>query len=100
MFIDSAKIYVRGGRGGKGCLSLYRDKYTRRGIPDGGNGGKGADIIIKADRNLYTLLDFQYNRHFFGLKGRNGSSKNKKGKNAPSVIIRLPFATLLKKPKN
>jgi len=99
MFIDSAKIYVRGGRGGKGCSSLYRDKYTRRGIPDGGRGGKGADIIIKADRNLHTLLDFQYNRHFFGLKGGNGSSKNKKGKNAPSVIIRVPCGTVIKDAK-
>jgi len=99
MFIDSAKIYVRGGRGGKGCSSLYRDKYTRKGIPDGGRGGKGSDIIIKADRNLYTLLDFQYNRHFFGLKGGNGSSKNKKGKNALSVIIRVPCGTVIKDAK-
>lgn len=80
-------------------MSLYRDKYTRRGIPDGGSGGKGSDIIIKADRNLHTLLDFQYNRHFFGLKGGNGSSKNKKGKNAPSVIIRVPCGTVIKEAK-
>lgn len=99
MFIDSAKIYVRGGKGGKGCSSLYRDKYTRRGIPDGGRGGKGSDIIIQADRNLHTLLDFQYNRHFFGLKGQNGSSKNKKGKNALSVIIRVPCGTVIKDAK-
>ncbi len=77
-------------------MSFYRDKYTRKGIPDGGNGGKGADIIIKADRNLHTLLDFQYNRHFFGPNGGNGSSKNKKGKGAPSVIIRVPCGTVIK----
>jgi len=99
MFIDSAKIYVRGGKGGKGCSSLYRDKYTRRGIPDGGKGGKGSDIVIRADRNLHTLLDFQYNRHFFGLKGGNGSSKNKKGKGSPSVIIRVPCGTVIKDAK-
>lgn len=99
MFIDSAKIYVKAGQGGKGCESLYRDKYTRRGIPDGGRGGRGADIIVRADRNLRTLLDFRYNRHFFGSKGENGSSKNKKGKDAPSVIIRVPCGTLIKEAK-
>lgn len=96
MFIDSAKIYVKGGSGGKGCHSFYRDKYTRRGIPDGGNGGKGADIIIKTDRNLRTLLDFQYNRHFTGLHGANGSGKNKKGRDAQAVIIRVPCGTTIK----
>ncbi len=100
MFIDRAKIYISGGRGGKGCESLYRDKYNRNGIPDGGRGGKGSDIIIKADRNLHTLLDFQYNRHFFGAKGGNGSSKNKKGKNAPSIIIRVPCGTVIKDAKS
>ncbi len=99
MFIDQAKIYVKAGSGGKGCQSLYTDKYTRQGIPDGGNGGKGSDIIIKADRNLHTLLDFQYNRHFFGLKGGNGSSKNKKGKDGPALIIRVPCGTVIKDAK-
>jgi len=99
MFIDQAKIYVKGGTGGKGCLSFYRDKYTRRGIPDGGNGGKGSDIVIRADRNLHSLLDFQYQRHFFGAKGGNGSSKNKKGKDAPCVIIRVPCGTVIREAK-
>jgi len=96
MFIDQAKIYVRGGKGGKGCRSLYQDKYTRIGIPDGGDGGKGADIIIKADRNLGTLLDFKYNRHFFGSNGGHGSGKNKKGKDASSQVIRVPCGTVIK----
>lgn len=95
-FIDNVKIYVKGGDGGRGCRSFYRDKYTRRGIPDGGDGGRGSDIIVRADRNLHTLLDFQYNRHFFGLKGGIGSSKNKKGKEAPPVIIRVPCGTTVK----
>ena len=99
MFIDSVKIYVKAGRGGKGCQSFYRDKYTRRGIPDGGNGGKGADIIIRADRNLHTLLDLRYNRHFFGSNGGHGSSKNKKGKGATFVIIRVPCGTVIKEAK-
>ncbi len=90
MFIDEAKIYVRGGKGGKGCASFYRDKFMRWRIPDGGDGGKGADIILRADRNLRTLLDFKYNRHFLGQNGGNGSGNNKKGKDAPSLIIRVP----------
>jgi GTP-binding protein len=96
MFIDNAKIYVKGGNGGKGCRSFYRDKYTRRGIPDGGDGGKGADIIIRADRNLNTLLDFRYNKHFYGAHGGHGSGKNKKGKDATDVIILVPLGTVIK----
>lgn len=96
MFIDSAKIYVRAGNGGRGCQSIYRDKYTRHGIPDGGDGGKGADVVIKADRNLHTLLDFSYNRHFSAANGGHGSGKNKKGKDAPALIIRVPVGTVIK----
>ncbi|MBU1999337.1 MAG: GTPase ObgE [Candidatus Omnitrophota bacterium] len=96
MFIDNAKIYVCSGRGGNGCKSFYRDKYTRQGIPDGGPGGKGADIIIRADRNLHTLLDYKYNRHFYGKKGENGSSKTQKGKDSSDIIIRVPCGTVIK----
>ena len=96
MFIDSAKINVRGGSGGKGCQSLFRDKYQRQGKPDGGDGGKGADIIFQADRNILTLLDFQHHRHFFGSHGGHGSSSHKKGKNAEDVIVRVPLGTTIK----
>jgi GTP-binding protein len=99
VFIDHAKIYVKAGSGGKGCQSLYRDKFTRKGIPDGGDGGRGADIIIRADRNLHTLLDFKYNRHFYGQHGGHGSGKKKKGKGAPSIIIRVPLGTAVKEAK-
>ena len=99
MFIDSAKVYIRGGDGGMGCRSIYRDKYNRRGFPDGGDGGMGADIIIRADRNLHTLLDFQYNRHFYGHKGGNGSSKNKRGKNAPALLILVPCGVIIREVK-
>ena len=96
MFIDTAQILVRAGHGGKGCASFYRDKYTRYGIPNGGDGGKGADIVIKADRNLETLLDFHYRRHFFAEHGGHGSGNNRKGKNAPSLVIRVPCGTVTK----
>ncbi|MDD5691260.1 MAG: GTPase ObgE [Candidatus Omnitrophica bacterium] len=96
MFIDSSKINVRAGSGGKGCKSIYRDKYQRQGKADGGDGGKGADIIFRADHNLLTLLDFQYHRHFFGAHGGHGSSNHKKGRAAEDVIVRVPLGTVIR----
>ncbi len=93
MFVDQAKIYVKAGDGGRGCRSFYRDKYMRQGTPDGGDGGRGADIIIRADAHLYTLLDFRYNRHFVGRHGGHGSGNNKKGRASESIIIRVPPGT-------
>jgi GTP-binding protein len=70
--------------------------YTRYGIPDGGDGGKGADIIVRADRNLYTLLDYRYRKHFYGEHGGHGSGKKKKGKEAEDIIISVPVGTVVK----
>ena len=100
MFIDSAKIFVKAGDGGRGCRSFYRDKYQRKGVPDGGDGGRGADIIICSDRNLYTLLDFKYNRHFRGAHGAHGSGNKKQGRGAAPVIIRVPVGTIVTDVKN
>jgi GTPase len=99
MFIDNARIYVRGGKGGKGCTCFYRDKYTRYAVADGGDGGAGADIIVMADRNLHSLLDFQYNRHFYGKDGGHGSGKKKKGKSALPLVIKVPCGTIVKDAK-
>lgn len=96
MFIDEAKIYVKAGAGGNGCRSFYRDKYTRQGIPDGGSGGRGGDIITLADKNLASLLDFHYRRHFIASHGKHGSGNNRKGRDALPVIIRLPCGTVIK----
>lgn len=96
MFVDQATITVKAGDGGRGCNSFYRDKYTRYGIPDGGDGGKGADIIIRADRNLRTLIDFRYNKHFIGRHGIHGSGKNKTGKDALNIVIRVPLGTVVR----
>jgi len=95
MFIDHAKIFIKAGSGGKGCRSFYRDKYVRDGVPDGGNGGNGGDVIIRADRNLFTLLDFKYNRHFQASNGGHGSGKQKRGKDASALIVRVPVGTLV-----
>jgi len=96
VFIDSAKIYVKAGDGGRGCSSHYRDKYSRRAVPNGGDGGKGSDIVFAADRNLYTLLDFKYNQHFRGRHGAHGSGNNKKGRDAEDVVALVPPGTVIK----
>ena len=100
MFIDSAKITVKAGHGGRGCDSMYRDLWNMRGFPDGGNGGNGADIVLRADRNLRTLMDFQYNRHFTGKHGGHGSSKKQKGRDADTVVVRVPCGTIIKDADN
>ncbi len=96
MFVDTAKFYVKAGDGGDGCSSIYRDKYRRRGIPDGGPGGRGGNVVIKVNENIHTLLDFQYRQHFKGERGSNGSSNNKKGKDAEDCIIEVPPGTIVR----
>ncbi len=93
MFIDSAKIFVKAGDGRKGCESFYRDKYTRHPIPDGGDGGDGGNVIIRANRNLHTLLDFKYRRHFKAKSGKIGSSKKKRGARGEDCTIDVPCGT-------
>lgn len=96
MFIDSVKIYLKAGCGGKGCQSFYHSKYSRYGIPNGGNGGAGADIIITADKRLHTLLDFKYRPEFNACPGAHGSGNKKTGKGAAALVIRVPCGTLVK----
>lgn len=95
-FVDEARIFVKAGGGGKGCRSFYRDKYGRYPKADGGDGGKGADIIFYADPNVATLLDFQFRQHFSGERGGHGGSNNKKGKDAKNCIIGVPLGTVIK----
>lgn len=95
MFIDQARIFVKAGNGGKGCESFYRDKYTRYPIPDGGDGGKGGDVIFLADSRIHTLLDYRFRQHYEAPKGGHGSSKGKKGKMADDTVLRVPVGTLL-----
>lgn len=99
-FVDQAKIYVKAGDGGRGSSSLYRDRVIRRGRPDGGDGGNGSDIVIRADRNLHTLLDLKYNQHFRAPHGGHGSSSDKRGRNGESIIIRVPLGTTITDAKN
>ncbi|MFQ6112631.1 MAG: GTPase ObgE [bacterium] len=96
MFVDRAKIYVKAGSGGSGCVSFRREKYIPKGGPDGGDGGKGGDVIIMADSNLSTLLDFQYQPHFQAQRGEHGQGSNKHGKNGNDKIVKVPLGTVIK----
>jgi GTPase len=92
-FLDQAKIHLRSGNGGDGVVAFRREKFLEFGGPDGGDGGRGGDIVFEAVPNLNTLIDFRYTQHFRAAKGGNGAGSNRTGANAPPVIIRVPIGT-------
>ncbi len=94
-FVDEAEIYVRGGDGGSGCASFRREKFVPRGGPDGGDGGKGGDVIIQGARNLSSLLDFKYRRIYKAENGRKGGSKNRRGRDGDDILVPVPLGTLI-----
>ena len=96
MFIDRARVFVSAGDGGDGMSSFRREKYVPNGGPSGGDGGKGADVILKADKNINTLVDFRYKRQFKAPAGENGQSGNKYGRGAEPMIIPVPLGTVVK----
>jgi len=96
MFVDYAEIEVRAGNGGNGCVSFHREKFVRMGGPDGGDGGRGGDIIFKSDANLTTLLDFRYKKVYRADNGRPGEGNLKTGKSGNPVIIKVPTGTIIK----
>lgn len=96
MFIDSAKIYVKAGNGGNGMVSFHREKYIAAGGPDGGDGGKGGDVIFQVDQGLNTLIDFRYKKHFKAEPGQDGGPSNCSGKNGEDMIIKVPLGTIVK----
>lgn len=95
MFVDELNVKLIAGAGGDGCTSFRREKYVPMGGPDGGNGGKGASIIFKVDKNLKTLIDLSYKKFIKAPKGENGKGSNKYGKNAEDIIIRVPAGTTI-----
>lgn len=95
MFIDQATITVKAGDGGNGVISFRREKYIPKGGPDGGNGGKGGDVIIRSDAQLTTLMDFRYRRNYAAEAGQHGSGANKTGKSGVDVILRVPVGTII-----
>jgi GTPase len=92
-FLDEAKIYVRSGDGGDGAVAFRREKFIEFGGPDGGDGGKGGDIVFEAVPALNTLIDFRYTQHFRAAKGGNGAGAGRTGASAPAVVIKVPVGT-------
>ena len=95
-FIDKARITVRAGDGGNGCVSFHREKYVAAGGPDGGDGGTGGHIILRVDDNLSTLMDFRYKRKYVAENGVDGMGQRKSGKDGKSLTIRVPRGTLVR----
>ena len=92
-FLDLAKVYIRSGAGGNGCVSFRREKFIEFGGPDGGNGGHGGDVIAEAVDGLNTLIDFRYQQHFFAQNGQGGMGRLKTGKDGDDIILRVPVGT-------
>lgn len=95
-FIDRTKIIVKAGDGGHGKSAFRREKFVPKGGPSGGDGGRGANVVLRVDRNMNTLLDFRYHRKFVGKNGGNGDIKNQYGRNAEDCIVKVPEGTLVK----
>jgi len=96
MFVDRAKIFVRGGCGGNGCVSFRREKFVPRGGPDGGDGGNGGSVILRSDAALHTLLDLRYRPHNVAESGAHGKGKQMHGKQGTDLIVRVPPGSLVK----
>ncbi|MDD3799447.1 MAG: GTPase ObgE [Novosphingobium sp.] len=92
-FLDQAKIYLRSGAGGPGAVSFRREKYIEYGGPDGGNGGKGGDIVFEAVPALNTLIDFRYTQHFKARRGGHGMGKDRTGASGPDLVVKVPVGT-------
>ena len=96
MFLDYAEIFVKAGKGGDGAVAFRREKYVPKGGPAGGNGGKGGNVILKANENLHTLLDFKYKRKYVAQDGQPGGNSLKDGKAGEDLIIYVPVGTVVK----
>ena len=96
MFIDQVSISVKAGDGGDGCCSFRREKYIPMGGPDGGDGGKGGDVILEADPNLTTLIDLKYKKLYQAENGKSGKGNQMTGKSGKNLVVRIPPGTLVK----
>ena len=97
MFVDTAKIFVQAGRGGNGAVSFRRELYIEKGGPDGGDGGRGGDVIFRATKDLNTLLNFRYKPELKAKNGESGSKRNKTGKSGEPLIVKVPVGTVVKR---
>jgi GTP-binding protein len=92
-FLDEAKVYVASGAGGNGCVSFRREKFIEFGGPNGGDGGKGGDVVVEAVNGLNTLIDYRYQQHFKAQRGENGMGKDRHGANGKDVVLKVPVGT-------
>src|SRR6201989_3053176 len=92
-FLDEAKVYIRSGDGGNGCVSFRREKFIEFGGPNGGDGGKGGDVVAIAVEGLNTLIDYRYQQHFKAKRGGNGMGKDRSGANGPDAVLKVPVGT-------
>ena len=97
MFVDTAKVLIEAGKGGNGVVSFRHEKFVDKGGPDGGDGGKGGDIIFKADRNINTLVDFRYKQELRADDGQNGDKRKKHGRSGKDFIVKVPMGTILRR---
>ena len=96
MFVDEVDILVRGGDGGRGCLSFHREKFVPKGGPDGGDGGRGGHVILRVDSQISTLIDLRYQSQYRAQRGENGRHKNQHGKDGDDLVVNVPPGTLVK----
>lgn len=96
MFLDYVKIFIKAGNGGNGAVSFHREKYVPNGGPDGGDGGNGGSVVFVADKNLTTLIDFKFKKHFRAENGASGAGRNCTGKSGEDMIIKVPAGTVIK----
>ena len=99
-FVDAAKIYIKAGNGGNGCMSFRREKYVPKGGPDGGDGGRGGHVYLKANSQMATLLDFRYRKHYEAGRGAHGQGSKKDGKTGKDIVVPVPCGTVVKSAGN
>lgn len=97
MFVDTAKVFINAGNGGNGAVSFRHEIYIDKGGPDGGDGGKGGDIVFEASENVNTLVDFRFKPELKAEHGKNGSKQNKRGKSGEDLIVKVPMGTVIRR---